>query len=300
LEKKPTSLEAWRLSIIDRGRGAFTLLELLVALAVVSFLTAISLPALSRAKRQARRVKSMSNQRQIVEAVNLYALDNDNRYPESVATIGSATNWNWQEPFVLTSIESRAPHLHRAMSEYLGDYIRDAGMMVCPNAPKRYRHLQEAWQAGDRWNNPDTWLFRDWVKGTYCFYWNYTGLLADRLFQGPRRLLGGRGQSSLMVTCYLGYDHWRSPDSFGSCQRFTKARLTAEGVASSAYWSRLKSDSCSLDTINARPHAAYTDGHVESFAAREAATMKVIKDRFTNQPYTYGPGDFYLPAGELW
>lgn len=286
----------------QKGRGAFTLIELLVVVAITSVLMAVFVPALAKARRRARSMLGASNQKEIVRALNLYAIDNDNRYPESVATIGSATNWNWQGPFVLTNIGSRAPHLHRAMSEYLGEYIEDADIMVCPNAPKKYKHLQRAWDAGDHWDNPDSPLpgpWADWVKGSYCFYWNYTGLLEDRLFEGPRKLLGGRRQSALLVSCYFGYDHWRSPGAFGSCEKFAAARIIPEETASSAYWSQLKTDTFHLYTINVNLRAGYADGHVDNFAGSEVVTMKVIKERFANEPYDYGPGDFYLPISAL-
>jgi prepilin-type N-terminal cleavage/methylation domain-containing protein len=299
MEARPITFQRYKSAIKRKRSSGFTLLELLVVLAIISMLMGILLPAAVEVRRQARTVVGMSNQRQIVNGVNLFAMDNRYKYPESVATIGSDWNWNWQAPFVLTSIESHAPHLHRAMSEYLRGYIKNAGIMFCPNAPQRYKYLQQAWDAGDAWDNPDTWLPEDWVKGTYCFYWNYTGLLENQLFEGPRDLLGGRGQSELLVSCYFGYDHWCSQDAYGSCERFSKANITPEKPASSAYWSRPQSDGFNLNTIDVRLCAGYTDGHVDSFTASQVETMKVIKDRFTCEPYTYGPGDFYLPIDAL-
>ena len=61
-------------------------------------LMAIGLPAFSRARRHARALVGMSNQRQITAALNLFAEDNNGRYPESVATVGFGDNWNWSDP----------------------------------------------------------------------------------------------------------------------------------------------------------------------------------------------------------
>jgi hypothetical protein len=263
---------------------------------IVSLLTAISLPILINVRRRALTMHGMKNQRQIVDGVNFYAMDNENRYPPSVATIGSTANWNWQAPFVLTGIDTHAANPHRAMSEYLRGYITDARTMFCPNAPKRYKYLQQAWDAGDAWNNPDTLFPRDWIKGSYCFYWNYTGLLQNRLFKGPRCLFGERGQSKLLVSCYFGYNNWRSPNAFGSCEGFKGADITPERPESSAYWSRDAADGFDLHTIEVELHAGYTDGHVEKFTPADVTTMKVILNRFTYEPYEYGPGYFYLPG----
>jgi hypothetical protein len=268
-----------------------------VVLAIISVLMGIFVPALEKARRRARTMLGASNQNQIVRALNLYAIDNDNRYPPSVAKIGPGPDWSWKEPFVLTALESDAPKPHRAVSGYLREYIQDASTMFCPSAPKEVKYLQEAWDAGDRWNNPDTRLY-----GVYCFYSNYTGLLENGLFRGPRKLLGGRRQSELLVSCYFGYDHWRTEGSYGSCEKFPGAGVTPEVDASSAYWFRARTDTFDLDTIKIKLQAGYVDGHVETFTASDVVTMKVIKFRSTNPPtpYTYGPGDFYLPIDALY
>lgn len=287
-----------------RNRG-FTLVELLVVISVISLLAGILLPALSMARHQARKLLGVSNQRQIVRAVSLYAEDNEQQYPESVATLGNETplSWNWQEPMMLIGYRERSPRMYRSMSAYLNKYIEDASTMYCPNAPQRYKYLQDAWDAGDDWDNPQTPVVKDSLSGTYCFYWNYTGYLDDRdyLFKGPRNATGGIWQSNLLVSDYFGYDHFRNPNSYGSCEKFPGVSIAEGTLLSSAYWSDKSSSGSGAPEI--RLNAGYTDGHVENYSGSETIAMRVIKVPQTGEPYLYGdgsgPGIFYLPRSAL-
>jgi len=282
----------------DEARG-FTLIELLVVISIISILMAILLPTLGRVKRQVRAMESMSNQREVTSGVNLFASDNHERYPESVATVGFGDNWNWSDPTKLAGNRHRSPGLHRAMSEYLRSYIPDARTVYCPDAPQRYTYLQQAWDAGDNWDYPEDGAFStDPVGGTFCFYWNYIGFLGGRrvIFRGPQGPASGGRESKLLVTDYYGYDHWRSPWSHSSCERFEGAKVTPETWLLSAYWSR---EGVPENPPEIKLRAGYTDGHVETYSPSDVVPMKVSKTADGSVPYPdgIGSGTFFLPRG---
>ena len=74
-------------AIMDKPRG-FTLIELLVVIAIIAILMAILMPALSYVRKQAHSTACQSNLRQMCLAMNLYALDHDDRTMPFVHAVG--------------------------------------------------------------------------------------------------------------------------------------------------------------------------------------------------------------------
>src|SRR5436309_2423824 len=62
-------------------RRGFTLLELLVVVAIISVLAALLLPVLALAKEKAQKVACLSNLRQVGLAIQCYAADNGGKIP---------------------------------------------------------------------------------------------------------------------------------------------------------------------------------------------------------------------------
>ena len=60
---------------------AFTLIELLVVISIIALLVALLLPALTKAREQARLISCLSNHRQIMIGMHGYANDHDNTVP---------------------------------------------------------------------------------------------------------------------------------------------------------------------------------------------------------------------------
>jgi prepilin-type N-terminal cleavage/methylation domain-containing protein len=108
----------------DSAPRAFTLIELLVVVAIIAILAAMLLPALARAKSQAKRVKCVSNQRQIGFGFHMYADDNSEKYP--IAPDWSCTGGN------LGTLDLYSSNLYGWTNRLLNPYMVNPEIYHCP------------------------------------------------------------------------------------------------------------------------------------------------------------------------
>ncbi|MBV9463468.1 MAG: type II secretion system protein [Verrucomicrobiae bacterium] len=95
---------------------SFTLIELLMVIAIVAVLSSLLVPALQGVREGARRTKCLSNVRQIGTAVEMYKNDNEDYYPFGPPLL--IANWNHIE------------FMNRLGSNYLG---ANFAVFKCPS-----------------------------------------------------------------------------------------------------------------------------------------------------------------------
>lgn len=105
--------------------SAFTLIEVLVVIAIIGILASLLLPALGRAKSKGRTVKCISNQQQIGKAFMMYATDNTERYPVVAGSAGSGgVQGNFTTPTAAAQLYGAAtPTASRPLNKYVGTEI---------------------------------------------------------------------------------------------------------------------------------------------------------------------------------
>jgi prepilin-type N-terminal cleavage/methylation domain-containing protein/prepilin-type processing-associated H-X9-DG protein len=126
-------------SEVRGSKKGFTLVELLVVIGIIALLISILLPSLSRARETANRVKCGSNLRQIGQAMQLYANENQGNYPRTyyVNQAGSltvdTTGNNETQPF-RTGSGVKNNNIGAAMFLLLRTQDITSAVFVCPSS----------------------------------------------------------------------------------------------------------------------------------------------------------------------
>lgn len=117
----------------SRTRKGFTLVELLVVIGIIALLMAILMPALNRAREQARRVQCASSIRQLLQALHMYVSDNKQSLPYANPGGQIPPGWMYQ-----TSLLSSPRRQEDVQTGTFHRYLNDYGVWHCPNDSPPY------------------------------------------------------------------------------------------------------------------------------------------------------------------
>lgn len=168
-------------------RRGFTLVELLMVIAIIAILAAILFPVFAQAREAARTIACLSNLKQIGLSVHMYAQDYDESFP--MGTYPGPRNWTVDpdvDPYPpssqcldafglwagfnpgdggpnYTGCAYGGEFYRTLMNVQLGPYIKNRNIWYCPSDKKRLAsaanisHGLQSYQ----W-------FPNWIYNTYC------------------------------------------------------------------------------------------------------------------------------------
>ncbi len=110
-------------------RRAFTLIELLTVIAIISVLAAILFPVFARAKASAKQTTCLSNLRQIGAATALYMSDSDGIFPSALDPSDKYAPDIWATFPDFQNKINNMPMLH----EVLQEYVKSRQVFRCPS-----------------------------------------------------------------------------------------------------------------------------------------------------------------------
>ncbi|MBI4662850.1 MAG: type II secretion system protein [Verrucomicrobia bacterium] len=179
----PKPMKAWKRQ--EAGNAAFTLIEVLVVIALIAILAGMLLPALARAKSKAQRIQCVSQLRQVGLAMRSFANEHRDLFPPQVELNdgGTRTRSDPWEHFAILSNELTTPRI-----------------LVCPSDKGRRLAADFSGQAQGFSNLTNRNKTLSYFVGTHAYSQQPLTLLA-----GDRNITNGLGQLETCRPANLSY-----------------------------------------------------------------------------------------------
>src|SRR5262249_19035322 len=121
---------------------AFTLIELLIVIAIIAILASLLFPVFAQARESARQTQCASNSRQVGLAMRLYTSDNEETWFRAHSVSAAGPGFSLSQPWIGYDNSNdpplgdvRRPAIRPPRPGALDPYIRNEGVKRCPSMP---------------------------------------------------------------------------------------------------------------------------------------------------------------------
>jgi type II secretory pathway pseudopilin PulG len=127
-----------------RARTGFTIVDLLVSMAVMMVLISLLLPSLASVRETANQVVCRSNVRQVGLGIQMYAEDRKDRVPYSAPVSGPPATY---QPWVTNTIRFAGTGWDGLGLLFIDEYLPAPKLYYCPSHRGRYPYMNysDAW-----------------------------------------------------------------------------------------------------------------------------------------------------------
>lgn len=270
-------------------KKAFTLIELLVVISIIAVLMSIIMPAMKKAREQAKLSLCANNQRQVVIGITAYNSDYGD-YPPSIFELvvdGSPSRAmnSWTFPSRLNYwpkhvVSSKNPSMGY-VGYYLGAYISEGHIFNCPlsnwaedttytdkdGKPATYTQL---YKTGDK----------QYLDTSFNLFWNYYGYDWDN--NGVRFLGPGRNsKNTLVISDRILFD---DQGAAGKAKVWQVSHPFKGGTKNrDMFCYELYDANEDAARLNCKINAGYTDGSVQGFKPTETVRVRSVRYNYCFQ-----------------
>jgi prepilin-type N-terminal cleavage/methylation domain-containing protein len=284
-------------------QDAFTLIELLVVISIIAVLMSIMMPALTKARSQAKATLCGSNQHQITVGVIAYMADNQDLPPSIQGSLTGGIIPVWKSmPNSLSYRSSNDASLSNGLNggsvgRQLYSYLPVVDVWFCPlgnykenfknqsnNRTIELRYRYGSGGPNNSWGGTDGWL-----SSTNFLLWNYQGWdTSAQIIGGQQKRFAGPGKNSKNGLILAEMTFWGYQFSGGtptnwwlSNHPFRGASRGGGSSGSDSFWILPSEDGSRAEAkfpkMSQQLNAGYIDGSVRKVSGENMERITINK-----------------------